>query len=110
MLPGKNFIACLGYKFVLLSAEPLPRVVCRGCGFLQDGVGRNHLTRNEVLTDAEVFERALCLSAPQLVGGGIDFAETVGFLAGLWVTFGRTCRHFFLPLSLHFPFFFDHFW
>ena len=48
-----------------------------GRSFLENRVCGNHLTRNEILADAEVLKRALGLSAPEPVGRDFNFAERV---------------------------------
>ena len=53
-----------------------------GRRLLQDGVGGDHLARDQVLADAEMLERALRLRAPELVGGNFDLAKAIGFLTG----------------------------
>jgi hypothetical protein len=64
VLTGENFVAGLNDQLVLLILEPLAAMVGCGSGFLQDGIGSDHLTRNQILAYAEMFERALCLSTP----------------------------------------------
>jgi hypothetical protein len=60
----------------------LPAIVIgkRRCA-LQDRIGRDHLAGDEIMTDAEVFEGALRLRAPQLVCRYLDNAEAVCLLA-----------------------------
>src|SRR5271166_3341904 len=41
----------------------------------------DHLPWHEIMTNAEVFKRALGLSAPELVGGDLDHAEAVGLFS-----------------------------
>ena len=67
MLAGEDFVAGLHDQFVALIVKPFAVVVGDGGGLLQGRVGGDHLARNQILADAEVFERALGLSAPQLV-------------------------------------------
>ena len=67
MLPGEDFIANLHDQLVTLIVQPLASVVRGGSGFLQGGIGGDHFAWNEVSADAEMLERALGLSAPQLV-------------------------------------------
>lgn len=52
--------------------QPAPGIVGDRCGSLQDGVGRYHLPGDKIVADAEMFERALRLRAPELVGGDFD--------------------------------------
>src|SRR5206468_5949383 len=54
-----------------------------GSGFFQDGIGRNHFPGNQIITNTEVFDRALSLRAPQFVNRDIYFAKTVSFRANL---------------------------
>ena len=81
MLAGENFVAGLNDQLVTLIVEPLAGVVGGGGGFLQGGIGGDHLARNQILADAEMLERALGLSAPQLVGRHFDHAEAVGLFS-----------------------------
>ena len=82
MVPaGKDLVADLNDQPVLLVVEPLAGMVGDGGGFLQDGVGGDHLSRDQIRADAEVLKRALGLGAPELVGGNIDFSEAVGFFS-----------------------------
>ena len=67
MLAGEDFVAGLHDQLVTLIVEPLAGVIRGGGGFLQGGIGGDHFARNQILADAEMLERALGLSAPQLV-------------------------------------------
>src|SRR5215469_14076801 len=67
MLAGKDFVTGLSDEFVLLIAQSLTGVVDRRGGFFQNGVSGDHFTRNQVLADAEMLERALGLRTPKLV-------------------------------------------
>ena len=64
MLAGEYLVTDLNDQLVGLVVEPLAGVVRVGGGFLQNGVRGNHLTRDQVLADAEVFKGALGLGAP----------------------------------------------
>src|ERR1700722_3373409 len=80
MVPaGENLVARLGNETVDLIVEPLARVIRVGCAFLQDGVCRDHLARNQIGAYAEMLQRPLRLRSPELVGRYFDLAETVGF-------------------------------
>ena len=81
MLAGQDLVADLHDQAVRLVVEPLAGMVGVGRRLLQDGVGGDHLARDQVLADAEMLERPLGLRAPQLVGRHAHFAETVGLLA-----------------------------
>jgi hypothetical protein len=54
-------------------------VVGHGRRPLQDRIGVDHLARDQVVADAEMFQRALGLRAPELVRRDLDFAQAVGF-------------------------------
>jgi hypothetical protein len=71
----------LNDQIVALLVEPLAGIINVGGAFLQNSIGGDHFPRDQILPDAEMFERALGLRAPELVGWNIYFAETVSFLA-----------------------------
>ena len=71
------FTAGLDNQFVALIVESFAVVVGNGGSFLQGGVGRDHLTGNQIFPDAEMFERTLGLSAPEFVGGNFNDAKAV---------------------------------
>ena len=79
MLPGEDFIANLHDQLVTLIVQPLASVIRGGSGFLQGGIGGDHFAWNEVSADAEMLERALGLSAPQLVRRYFNHPEAVLF-------------------------------
>src|SRR5262249_8818426 len=79
MLSGEDLIARLNDQFVSLVIETLAGMVGCGRGLLQGGVGSDHLTRNQVLADAEMLERTLRLSPPQLVCWHFNHAEAICF-------------------------------
>src|SRR5262249_42535862 len=62
---------------VTLIVEPLAFVVRGGRRLLQGGIRRDHFTGNQVGTDAEMLERSLGLSSPELVGRHLDHTQTV---------------------------------
>src|SRR5215510_8680602 len=96
MLTGKDFVAGLNDQLVMLIVKPLAGMVGCGSGFLQDRIGGDHLARNQIFADAEMFERALGLSTPELVRRNLDFAETISLFANVCVLY-TTCRvHRFL--------------
>src|ERR1700692_1102849 len=72
MLASQNFVKGLNDQIGALIVKPLAVAVRDGGGFLQGGVGRNHFSGNQVLPDAEMLERALGLSTPELVGGNFN--------------------------------------
>ena len=51
-----------------------------GRPLLQDGVGGNHLPRDQVLADAEMFQRSLGLGTPELIGWNINRSQAIRFL------------------------------
>ena len=55
MLAGQNLVTCLGDQLVLLIVKPLAGMVRLSSGFFQCRVGRDHLSRDEILADAEVL-------------------------------------------------------
>src|ERR1700739_2290030 len=83
MLSGENLVTSLHDEPVALVVKPAACVIGGGSGFLEDGVRRDHLARDEVMPDAEVLERTLRLRPPQLVAGHIDFTEAVGLFSNL---------------------------
>jgi hypothetical protein len=56
-------------------------MVRSGGGFLQGGVGGDHFSGNQVLPDAEMLERALGLSAPQLVCRHFNHTEAIALFS-----------------------------
>jgi hypothetical protein len=64
-----------------LIVKPLAVAVRDRGGFLQGGVGCDHFSGDQVFSDAEMFKRALRLSAPQLVGGYFNDAEAVSLFS-----------------------------
>ena len=50
-------------------------------GLLQSRIGSDHLPRDQILADAEMFERPLGLRPPKFVGRNSDNAQAVGLLA-----------------------------
>ena len=81
MLSGEDFVADLHDQLVTLIVEPLAGVVGDGGGFLQGRIGRDHFARDQILADAEMLERALGLSAPQLVRRDFNHTEAVAFFS-----------------------------
>src|SRR5262245_42484875 len=81
MLSGEDFVAGSNDQLVLMLLEPLAGMVCLGSGFLQDGIGGDHLARNQIFADAEMLQRALGLSTPELVLRHFNHTETVCFFS-----------------------------
>jgi hypothetical protein len=91
VLAGEDLVAGLNDQFELLIAEALAGMVCSGSGLLQDGIGGDHLTRDQVLADAEMLERALGLGTPQLVRRHFNHTEAICFSSHV--------RHLISPLA-----------
>src|SRR5215510_3596486 len=81
VLAGEDLVARSNDQGVALILEPLAVVVRGGGRLFQEGVSRDHFTRNQILADAEMLEGALGLSAPQLVTRHFDDAEAVSLLS-----------------------------
>ncbi len=79
MLAAQDLVADLNDQSMRSVVETLAGMVGIGRGLLQDGVGGDHLPRDQILPDAEVLKRTLRLGAPEFVGGNTDLAKTVGF-------------------------------
>src|SRR5260370_15334119 len=79
MLACDNFVANLGDQFVLLVAKPLTGMIGFGSGLLQYGISGDHLTRNQIVADVEMLERALVLSAPKFVGVILQHTHAICF-------------------------------
>jgi hypothetical protein len=95
VLAGEDFVADLRDQPVGFVSQPLAGVVGNGSRLFEDGISRNHLTRDQILADAEMLERALRLRSPELVRRDIYFAKAVSFDAifGHSIGFGiRRCR------------------
>ena len=81
MLAGKNLVADLHDQLVHRVVQPPARMVRVGRPLLQGGVGGDHLPRDQILADAEMFQRALGLGAPQLVDWNINLAKAISFFS-----------------------------
>src|SRR6266481_7063171 len=86
VLAGQNLIASLHNESVTLVIEPLPGVVGIGGAFLQRGICCDHLPWDQILSYAEVLQRALRLGAPQTIRCDFYFAERVCFDAELAIS------------------------
>src|SRR5258706_15903325 len=83
MLAVEDFIADLNDQLVRLVIEPFAGLIYVGGCLFQDRVGRDHFARHEILADAEMLERALCLRSPEFVGGNVDLAKAVHLFANV---------------------------
>jgi hypothetical protein len=59
MAPGEYLITGLNDQFVPFVVEPPARMIGISSGFLQGGVRRDHLARDQILPDVEMFKRSL---------------------------------------------------
>lgn len=80
VVAGEDFVAAVHDQPVNIVGEPAAGMVHIGCGFLQLGIGTDHLDRHQILADAEMLQGALGLGTPQPIGGNVDLSEAVGFL------------------------------
>src|SRR5882762_7808355 len=81
MLAGQDLVTGLSNQVRALIVKPLAVAVRDGGGFLQGGVSSDHLARNQVLADAEMFKGTLGLSAPEPVGGYFNDAKAVSLFS-----------------------------
>src|SRR5258705_5685743 len=107
MLAVEDFIADLNDQLVRLVIEPFAGLIYVGGCLLQDRIGRDHFARYQILADAEMLERALCLRSPEFVGGGDCLAKAIHFFANfashvydLLETHVQPTLHNSLPSSL----------
>src|SRR5580704_2614506 len=80
MPAGQEFVASLNNQLVPLIVEPFARMVRGGSRFLQSRVGGYHFTGNQIAANAEMLERSLGLSTPQLVRGHFNHTKAVALL------------------------------
>src|SRR6516162_6374466 len=83
VLSGQDLVTGLDDQPVPLVVEPTAGMVGVGRRLFQYGVSRDHLARDEVMADAEMFQRALRLRPPQLVSGHLDHTHAVGYFTNL---------------------------
>src|SRR5260370_4169262 len=93
MLAGEDVVTGLNNESVPIVVQSLARVVCVGGGFLKGGVGRDHLSRHQIVPDAEMFERALRLRAPEHGAGDFHFAKAVALRAKASLLRACDCTH-----------------
>jgi hypothetical protein len=79
MLAGEDLVAGFHDQPEAFVVEPLACVVGGRRGFLERGIGRDHLPRDEIFADAEVFERTLGLSAPELISWNLNLTKAISF-------------------------------
>jgi hypothetical protein len=81
MEAGEDLITGLNNESVPIVVQAPVCVVCMGGGFLKCRVRRNHLARDQIFANIEVFQGPLRLGAPEFLGRNIHLAETIRFLA-----------------------------
>src|SRR5262245_1357744 len=81
MLAVQNLVAGTDDQVLLSVAEPAGLVVDQGGRLLDDRVGGDHLPRDEIVPDAEMFQGPLRLRSPELLGRHIHRSETIVFNA-----------------------------
>src|SRR5262249_11676774 len=96
----EDFVASLSDQSVPLIVESLAGIVGCGCGLLQNGIGSDHLARHQILADAEMLERTLRLSTPELVRRDFNHTEAICFLSyvgHLWFSLVHLFMHLRWP-------------
>src|SRR5262249_7065049 len=81
MAASENLVACASDQVMGLAVETAARPVRVRGGLLQRRVCGDHLARDEVVSDAEVLQRALRLGSPEFVGRDVALAKAVDLLA-----------------------------
>src|SRR5271170_3849887 len=88
MLSRENLVTHTNDKRVTLVVEPPASMVRIGGGLFQDGVCGDHLPRDQVRPDAEMFQRALRLRSPKLASRDHHLAQRIFFYPTLDVAHG----------------------
>ena len=81
VLPRQDLITDADDQVLLRVAKPASPVVDQGGRLLDDRVGGDHLPRDEVVPDTEMFQGPLGLRSPELLGRHIHRSETIMFNA-----------------------------
>jgi hypothetical protein len=81
MAARENLVTCANDQLMGLGVETAARSVRVRGSLLQRRVCGDHLARDEVVSDAEVLQRALRLGSPEFVGRDVDLAQAVDLLA-----------------------------
>ena len=81
MLARQDLVAALHDQLMDVSGKPSVGVIDAGGGLLELEGCSDHFGWNQLLADAEVFQRPLGLGSPQPVCRNGDRAEAVGFVA-----------------------------
>jgi hypothetical protein len=80
LVPARqDLVADADDQVLLRVAEPAGLLVDQRSRFLDNRIGGDHLPRDQVIADAEMFQGPLCLRPPELVGRDIDPTEAVLF-------------------------------
>src|SRR5882672_10554921 len=74
MAAGKDLVTSARDQHVDFTRQSTTLQIGRCSCTLYHRVGSDHLTRNQVLTDAEMLQRALGLRPPKLVGRHVTLA------------------------------------
>ena len=74
MLARENLIAGLDNESEGLVIETLPGMIGNCRAFLQCGLSCDHLSWDQMESDAKMLQRTLRLSAPQAIRWNLDFA------------------------------------
>src|SRR5258705_8899310 len=100
MASWEDLITGLNDQLGALVVEPPAGMIGISGGFLQNGVRADHLARDQILPDAEMFKRSLGLRSPQCVAWHIHFTEAVSFLTKVLLLEGVNCIHWSSFLDL----------
>src|SRR5208283_1176735 len=73
----EDFVANPDNQIPLLLCKPAAALVSQCRRFLKDGISVYQFARHQVVTDAEVLERTLCLRTPQLVGRHLHLSQAI---------------------------------
>ena len=78
-LTGANLFTDGGNQLCLLLIQDAEAEVCESGSFLQIGKGGDDLCGDFFVPDFKVLEAALCLCAPELICGDLDFPHRIMF-------------------------------
>jgi hypothetical protein len=77
MLSGEHLVAGSNDQIMLMAGQPFASVVRFRRRLLEDNIGGNRFSRDQVTADAEMLQRALSLRAPELLGGHNDITQAI---------------------------------
>src|ERR1700749_1491282 len=82
MFAGDDLVTSLNDEPKLPVVKPAARIILRWPRpFFGDGVCPNHLARNQIVPDTEVFKRPLRLRSPKLCSRNIGLAQAVSLFS-----------------------------